>query len=1019
MGPEHSAADRAHGFGALLVALPRLAVYACVVYAAKDLPGMATTAIGFQQLGLSSNPGHDRWPLMVTLGIMALSIVVYALQLIRIMLSATMCIFSLCYLGRIKRTMARDVEFRITNLVVSRCGGANTNSSGSGARPSAESHKSDMELRLEHTTRATSLAPNALEQDNHGTEITEKGHFDDAHNRAIYRSESMRVTTHQLDLSQGVNANGESPGLGFYAVSVAIPSALSHKDVGAATIPQHQHYASLCGKEHDTGCSAPSIEIHVAQCPSSTAIPPQQPTAINGGAGAADIATRLPYGDRMATLSFYDDLLATISSERMIYTTSLFNRSKSALLQPGHSPVQGVKMGCNSSELSLRSSALCSSMQLTHGSNPQNDERNILSRPVHPFDIDNPSPISGRILPFSPALLEENLGSGIDNTSIQQSDIINFSHGFRGDFFSQVRQEGAQKQNPYVTAQTRSSRRGSSHSQDIIENWRIHVAPSSPTIPELYDDAHDSVPDRASTPMGIQTGHSYRDIGEDISHHSNNGYTDRRGTIPIILSSHLQDARAASCVEEQYFFSAEDLEAPRPPYACGQTRTQRQGSVNSSVGGYNYSTAASSPSLADSLSNPMYQQQSFGIMNSSAMLQPRPLAPRKGSLPTSLYSRPIMDGFCLTSSDAQPPSRQLPFAGPPQATPSRTRSIIPSQLSNVIAHSGNTAGYGRNVNDIHTPVAGEQAHVPSPFQRGHNRSQSQGACSSVASWDQGGIEGAKPGYTTLMDLPAITPSHIGYYNAQDDAIASLPALRSSGIMGLRDHTTSKDGSADYSREAFGQWPSRGEGQLYSSRELYRTDISDAMVHPLDLSPLVLQTHSRSQPELNRSSAIASSGSGLWQDRAWDETCVGLGLTFDLSHSSVPESSDNEGSIFIHYPHERPTMDSSVDSGFLTHTAHSHNPTNAKSYTSNDMTTATTNSIFDEAFMDSFRSPTPVDSEALVSGAMQYHNDDPVSTLARTLHASPAIESNRERPPQVRRQSSQRNKKNLIVSIVPL
>ncbi|KAF9966807.1 hypothetical protein BGZ70_001168 [Mortierella alpina] len=921
-----------------------------------------------------------------------------------------MCIFSLCYLGRIKRTMARDLEFRITNLVVSKYGGADTNGSDSGARPSAESHKPHMELRLDHTAQETMLVLNALDQDSPGNEITEKDHFNDTQNSALYRSESKRVKTHPLDPGQGVNANEESSGKGLYAVSLAAPLAcVSHTDEDVALIRQHQQNASLCGEERGTGGSAPSVGIHVAQFPPSTTVPIQRTAAINGGAGAPDIATRLPYGDRMATLSFYDDLLATISSERMIYTTSLSNGSKSALLQPCHSTVQGVKMDCNS----------CSSMQLTYGSNTENDERSILSRPVHPFDIDNPSPTSGRILSLSPAQPKENLGTGYDNTSIQQSGIINISNGFRGDFSSQVRQEGAQKPNPYTTAQKRSSRRDSSHSQDIIENWRIHVAPSSPTIPELYDNAHDTLADRANTPTVIQNGYIYRDSGEDTSHHSHTGCTDRRGTIPIILSSHLQDARATNCVEEHYFFSAEDLEAPRPPYAYGQTRTQRQGSVNSSIGGYNYSTAASSPSLADSLSNPMYQQQSFGIMNNSTMLQPRPLAPRKGSLPTSLYNRPLVDEFCLTSVDAQPQSRQQPFISLPQATPSRIRSNMPSQLSNMVAHSGNTAEYGMNVDNIHTPAAGEQAHVSSQYQRGHGRSQSQGACSSVASWDQGGIEDAKAGYTTLMDIPAITPSHMGYYNVQDDAIASLPALRSNGIMGLREDITSNDGSADYGREAFGQWPSRGDGQQYSPSKFYRNDISDAMVHPLDLSPLVLQTHAGNQHEFNRSDAIASSGAAPRQDRAWDETCVGLGLTFDLDHSSVPDSSDNEGSIFIHYPHERPTMVSSMGPTFLTHTAHSHQPTYSQSYTSTDMTTATTNNIFDEAFMNSSRSPTLLDSEAVVSCTMPYHDDDPVPTLTRTLHASPATESNRGRPPQVRRQSSQRNKKNLIVNIVPL
>ncbi|KAF9937813.1 hypothetical protein BGZ67_000855 [Mortierella alpina] len=938
------------------------------------------------------------------------------------MLSVTMCMFSLCYLGRIKRTMARDIEFRITSLVASRCGAADTNSSDSGARASTESHRPDMERRLDHTARGTMSTPNAFDQDSPVNEIAEKTQFRDAQDFALYPYEPKRANIPQLDLGQGFNPNEESSGFDLYANSSAAPLACySRKDEDVIAIPENQHYASLYGEDNGIRGSVPSIGIHAAHFPPSTTIPVQRTTAINGSAGAAEYAARLPYGNRMAALSFYDDLLATISSERMIYSTSLSNRRNSGPLQPCQRTEQRVKMDCNSSILSVQSSALCSSMHLTYGGSNENDERSILSRPVHPFDITDPSDTSVRLLPRSPTLLRDGPDTSINNTLVQPSVTLDISNGFQMGLSSRIQsQENLQSQNTYASVQKRSSRCGSSHSQDIIENWRIHVAPSPPTIPELYDDAHDTVTDRASTPTGIKNGDSSRDIGKDINLHNNTGCSDRRGTIPIILSSHLQDARTTNFVEEQFFFSAEDLEAPRPPYAYGQTRTQRQGSVNSSIGGYNYSTAASSPSLADSLSNPMYQEQSFGIMNSSTMLQPRPLAPRKGSLPTSLCSRPIMDDFRLTPGASQLHNQQKSYVVPPQAVPSRIRSNMPSQLSNMIAHSGNTAGYGMDVDYIHTPADGKLVQIPSQHQRGHVRSQSQSARSSGSSWDQAGIEDAKVGYTALMDIPTVTPSHMGYYTVQDDLFSSYSALRSSGIMGSREDLTTNNGSANISRNIFEPLPSRGEDQEHNPSKIYRNDMSDNTVHPLDLSPLLPQTHSR---ELSRSDAVANNGGAPRQDQAWDDTCVGLGLTFDLDHCSVLDSSDNEGSIFIHYPHERPAMATSMTSGFLTRTAHLHQASYSEKYTSMSMTTATTGNIFDAAFVDSSRSQTgtrtPVDNVDSVRGTMPHHDDYPLPTSTNTVDTSPASESRRGRPPQVQRQASQRNKKNLIVSIVPL
>ncbi|KAF9283519.1 hypothetical protein BGZ68_005306 [Mortierella alpina] len=153
------------------------------------------------------------------------------------MLSATMCLFSLCYLGHIKRTMARDIEFSITSLVVSRCEGTDTNSRDAGTRFSAESYKPDRALHLDHTYREA-MSPNVSDQDSPVNEITEKAQSRDTGPR----SEPTGVNTHQLDLGPGANTIKESTSLGLYAASTAAPLAChSHEDGDAAAMPQHEH----------------------------------------------------------------------------------------------------------------------------------------------------------------------------------------------------------------------------------------------------------------------------------------------------------------------------------------------------------------------------------------------------------------------------------------------------------------------------------------------------------------------------------------------------------------------------------------------------------------------------------------------------------------------------------------------------------------------------------------------------------------------------------------------------------
>lgn len=96
----------------MVVSLPRLIVYASILLAAKNIPDLATSQQGFQAIQLASFTTVEGALLRVTLVVMALSTVVHGLHLVRIVLAGVVCIFSLCYLGRMRKAMTRDLESR-------------------------------------------------------------------------------------------------------------------------------------------------------------------------------------------------------------------------------------------------------------------------------------------------------------------------------------------------------------------------------------------------------------------------------------------------------------------------------------------------------------------------------------------------------------------------------------------------------------------------------------------------------------------------------------------------------------------------------------------------------------------------------------------------------------------------------------------------------------------------------------------------------------------------------------------
>lgn len=80
--------------------------------AAKNIPDLATSQQGFQAIQLTPFATVEGVLLKVVLVVMALSTVVHGLHLVRIVLAGVVCTFSLCYLGRMRKAMNRDLESR-------------------------------------------------------------------------------------------------------------------------------------------------------------------------------------------------------------------------------------------------------------------------------------------------------------------------------------------------------------------------------------------------------------------------------------------------------------------------------------------------------------------------------------------------------------------------------------------------------------------------------------------------------------------------------------------------------------------------------------------------------------------------------------------------------------------------------------------------------------------------------------------------------------------------------------------
>ncbi|KAF8930793.1 hypothetical protein BGZ58_008034 [Dissophora ornata] len=743
--------------------------------------------------------------------------------------------------------------------------------------------------------------------------------------------------------------------------------------------------------------------------------------------------------DGLASLSFYDDLLKSISSERMMYASSL---SKQGRMGPQLLQFGGDVDRRESNNLSTNgpSIALCSPIPLSSISGSDYDETDEADRPVHPFDMNirRESSATLRQQPQRLPMQENNLTMAASDMYFHPRDNLDVKGRPEPTLLTKLHSQA------YLP--TVLSRSGSFHSQEeAIENWRIHVAPSSPPImPELNYDRQNLEREGTgdSTPSsGMRAGYVY-DNAIERSHTSRDtfGYTyeesnSRRGTIPIILSSHVHEETESYQEEQGHYLSANDLHLPRPSYTCGQMRTQRQGSVNSSIGGYNYSVA-SSPSLADSLSNPMYQQQSYGIMMNNTMF-PRPMPGRKGSLPTSVYGsireELVPRAQYQASQPYTPP--HLAYAGPT----TRVRTRTPSHLSNMVNHwddnfshdDETSGGDGPHASGCHTP--------PSIHKKSHFRSQSHEHRSNTqgsgSSWGHFGLfKEAQAGYASLVDPPPSSMSKMMFQErSQDDDV----------VTGPRTIMTTANSSMSFKEALEIVDPTQRclsthmqESQVIATR-LFDGEIVNHLVHPLDLSPLLLQPQTGKQRKCHDRPSTAAAHSTLdytsnrkschsETQAAWDEACIGLGLTFSHENptTSSPSAPRSEGNFLRRPIPVKQPMNYSTNRNDYNQWEHDRHDMITRMTFGTTTMTATTE-LSDSAtltnpyqrYMTNYTVVNDYEKDATAMTPPYYEpqrqeQQRQTSVLVKERFSETNIQA-------IQRQPSQRNRKNLVVNIAPL
>ncbi|KAG9070519.1 hypothetical protein KI688_008057 [Linnemannia hyalina] len=1057
------------GFTAVLVSIPRLMVYASILLAAKNIPDLATSQQGFQAIQLASFATLEGVLLKVAMAIMALSTAVHGLHLVRIVLAGVLCTLSLCYLGRMRKAMTRDLE----------------------------SSMSDNAFQLDSSITVSFVSEKSL--DGRPQPVSE---LNPSNGRRP--SQDAQNVFYQIDLEQQhTQAPTDSPADRPLAPGFRLYPSSSSDAVPLVNLSLSEHNQSLPvfsqPPQHvqpsiSTSCSTNGIYL--------TAPAPHTPTVSTRGqhqTGAPNEETerrstidQLGPNNRLAALSFYDDLLKSINSERMIYANQAIVDTRQSI----YGPEPATRREYHNPSVNSPSIAICSSIPLPYSSCSEYDDRHSTDQPVHPFDIGPSQPR------FPTPRSEQDITATIADIYMHPLDLMDIQGGLEINLQSRPGSQESLHAANFRDLQ-RASRCGSPHSQETIENWRIHVAPSSPVIPAIEFDMQDGHQQRQQST--IPTPIAGRYDGYNNSKGMEGETDSRRGTIPIILSSHLQEAAAMYEDDQDYYGLADDLDVPRPFYAYGQGRSQRQGSIQSSVGGYNYSTA-SSPSLADSLSNPMYQQQADGILDAAGGGgYPRAFPPRKGSLPCSISSSiqedvvtPRGPQFVYQQQHSQTQSQNSFLSAHTALPAARTRPRAPSHLSNMVNHADRL-------------VSDSESSTSFPAKHGRVRSQSQGGHSTTnrgSSWDQlGALKEAQARYATLIDIPAISVSHMGYQLDDRDDDDDL-MLRESVRMSIKAGMSLKEALAIDNlmyRNSIQQQQQSLHGLPSTS---FNGEIDDKMVHPLDLSPLILQTtrsgtqqrsygYSAQRPSpvpvMTSSTSTGyvpprsndSPSTATATQQAWDETCVGLGLTLttptptptryqeplhahahqvptadecDLPRRPIPlryHQLDSSTPLQHHQnqhqdqqqQHRRPEMTTKSTSGLTTHTLQSNATLHSGSYSYT--TSATSSTFVDMSYTNHHHSSYP--SHYPMSSSSQHNkhatNDYDQDTTPTYPHhqyhqhyqqhsqqpqldrqysysqpheqqESPLFRRDYNNPPPVQRQPSQRNKKNLVVNVSP-
>ncbi|KAI8363666.1 hypothetical protein B0O80DRAFT_18947 [Mortierella sp. GBAus27b] len=880
--------------------------------------------------------------------IIALSTILHTLFTVKILIAVAMCTCSICCLGRLRKAMDRDLKTRITDLVISTCGRNDTENYYSGLQ---------CEIKRDGAPSAPSLQEVAIDCQRTGALLGSEKSSSTIQTPSmtldiLQCSSQDSLDDPQMDLDAEQAFSHHNTAGSAITVQIFPPTDALTSDTppGPFTNPfLHDHndysYHAFSSTTQPTMFKANSVIDGTQSAPrhSTSTILPIHGLNTRRPSGQSD-TNRLTPGGRFTALSFYDDLLKNINNERMIYATSFYNQSP---LDLRHRPFDDERSRRESNNLSIEGTSIarCSSIPLTLPSCSEYDYRSSAERPVHPFDNLSQEPPSTTFETLRQSIfMEQRPMSTMAELHVHPLDAVD-PKMTRFSNFPQTQSHDVQRS----IYNSGLGRCGGPNSQETIENWRVLVEPRPPVIAELDYD----IP---KLPQQESVDEMNDEFCDSIS---------RRGTIPIILSSHLRETPGYQ-EEQDLYFTAEDLHVPRPFYAYGQTRTQRQGSLNSSIGGYNCSVA-SSPSLADSLSNPMYHQQSYGIANFISTCS-RPFPPRKCSLPSSIYSTIRDEAGSSTSYLCQPSSVPSYLAYP--LTASRTRARTPSHLSNMFIHDEEISHVDMNE---HRPSA--------PIQKKtHQRSQSQGARSSSqtspSSWD------------SFEPASLVDPWTCDGDRTIPNAETTRPAMEN-GLLAtdLRNHARFQH-------------------------------------TPLDHTPLSLRRQSGNQQEY----MIASS----FTEAAQNEQYVGLGLTFCTQAEQSPSRRNIDGP-------SRSAPGEIVPIQFNNNTTSGHHNWNrSEAQARSNMlprlvsgltTTTLTTELSDTATLMNPYQDTLMNHYAPTSHL--HHNDMIPHQSQQRLPMESAIHTFATQEPittsatlgnythTVHRQPSQRNKKNLIVNIVPL